>query len=71
MADGLDCNCSGSSAPFNNFPYGGGSNSMNSGNQLGGMSGMGGSFGQQMPFMGGRGMQSMMGQRIFGPGMFP
>jgi hypothetical protein len=56
MADGLDCNCSGSSAPFSNFPYGGI-----------GMPQVGGGFGQQMPFMGGRGM---MGQRIF-PGMFP
>lgn len=66
MADGLDCNCSGSSAPFSNFPYGG----INSGNQIG-MPPMGGGYGQQMPFMGGRGIpSSMMGQRIF-PGMFP
>lgn len=66
MADGLDCNCSGSSAPFSNFPYGGGSNSMNGINQMSG--GMGQGYGPQMPFMGGR--AGMMGQRIF-PGMFP
>jgi hypothetical protein len=70
MADGLDCNCSGSSAPFSNFPYGGGQNSMNGINQMSGGGGMpmGQGFGQQLPFMAGRG--GMMGQRIF-PGMFP
>ncbi|KAI6175746.1 hypothetical protein M3Y97_00723400 [Aphelenchoides bicaudatus] len=67
-ADGLDCNCSGSSAPFSNFPYGGNSNSMNGINQMSGGGPMGQGFGQQMPFMAGR--AGMMGQRIF-PGMFP
>lgn len=66
MADGLDCNCSGSSAPLNNFPFGG-FNSMNGINQMGGgMAQLGNGFGQSFMNRGG----PMMGQRIF-PGMFP
>ncbi|KAI6222471.1 hypothetical protein M3Y99_01494400 [Aphelenchoides fujianensis] len=63
MADGLDCNCSGSSAPFSNFPFG----------QSGGGQ-MPAGFGQSFPFMGGNrlmggaGGPMMGGQRIF-PGM--
>ncbi|KAI6236380.1 hypothetical protein M3Y95_00151500 [Aphelenchoides besseyi] len=69
MADGLDCNCSGASAPFNNFPFGGNQNGNS--NQMG----MSGGFGQQFPFMGGRagimGGPMMSGQRIFPGPMFP
>ncbi|CAD5226544.1 unnamed protein product [Bursaphelenchus xylophilus] len=58
MADGLDCNCSGSSAPFNNFPFGGGESSR--------MGPMGG----QMPFIpGGNMIASPMGQQRMFPGM--
>ncbi|CAD5219230.1 unnamed protein product [Bursaphelenchus okinawaensis] len=58
MADGLDCNCSGASAPFNNFPFGGGES-----NRMGPMGG-------QMPFMPqGNIISPPMGQQRMFPGM--
>lgn len=66
MADGLDCNCQGSSTPFNGFPF---SNSGSSNGAFGGNS--------QMPFMqsgrgGMMGAPMMTAARIFPPPpMFP